>query len=107
MINNFKNDDIKLSVSFFRNGRSYYYKLNGEIYEINIITINKLKEKLNIPFKAEFSGMSRAQIAKIIAKLLDSTMDVSIEQISKEENNILRFETNFVKKKKLKLLKYK
>lgn len=100
MNNNFRNNDVKLSVSFFRKGKSYYYELNEEIYEINNITINKLKEKLNVPFKVKFYTMSRAQIEKIIAYLLDSTMDVLIKQIAKEKDDMLIIEATFVEKKR-------
>lgn len=60
MINGLKNNNLQLSISFYRSEKSSYYKFNGETYEINDITINKLKEKLNVPFKVQFYAISRA-----------------------------------------------
>lgn len=70
------------------------------MYEINAITINKLKEKLNEPFKVQFYAMSRAQIEKVVADLLDNTMDVTIKKINNEKDNILRFEATFTQQKR-------
>ena len=100
MSNNLKNKNLQLSISFFRRGKSYYYNFNGEMYEINAITINKLKEKLNEPFKVQFYAMSRAQIEKVVADLLDNTMDVTIKKINSEKDNILRFEATFTQQKR-------
>lgn len=91
---------MNLSVVFFRSGKSYYYKFNGETYEVNAITINKLKEKLSVPFKVQFSGLSRAQIGRVIGDLLDSTIDVKIKMINDKTNNMLKFEALFIRQKK-------
>jgi len=98
--NNLNYEDMNLSVLFFRSGKSYYYKFNGKTYEVNAITINKLKEKLSIPFKVQFSGLSRAQIGRVIGDLLDSTIDVKIKKISAKTNNLLKFEALFIRQKK-------
>lgn len=98
--NNLNYEDMNLSVLFFRSGKSYYYKFNGKTYEVNAITINKLKEKLSIPFKVQFSGLSRAQIGRVIGDLLDSTIDVKIKKINAKTNNLLKFEALFIRQKK-------
>lgn len=87
-------------VLFFRNGKSYYYKFNGKTCEVNAITINKLKENLSIPFKVQFSGLSRAQTTRIIVALLDNTMDVKIKKINTEISDLLKFEATFIRQKK-------
>lgn len=98
--NNLNYEDIKSSVLFFRSGKSYYYTFNGKTYEVNAITVNKLKEILSVPFKVQFSGLSRAQIGRVIGDLLDSTIDVKIKMINDKTNNILKFEASFIRQKK-------
>lgn len=89
--------DIK--VLFFRNGTSCFYNFNGKTCEANVITMNKLKENLSIPFKVQFSGLSRAQIQKVIGYFLDNTIDVEIRMINVKKSNLLNMEAVFVKKK--------
>lgn len=98
--NNLKNEYDISSVLFFRDRKSYYYNFNGKIHEINSITINKLKENLSVPFKVQFSDLSRAQIERIIGELLDSTIDVKIKKIYDKTNNLLKFEALFIRQKK-------
>lgn len=98
--NNLNYEDIKSSVLFFRSGKSYYYTFNGKTYEVNAITVNKLKEILSVPFKVQFSGLSRAQIGRVIGDLLDSTIDVKIKMINDKTNNMLKFEALFIRQKK-------
>lgn len=96
----FLDNDLTKSVLFYRSGKSYYYNFNGKTYEVNAITINKLKEKLSVPFKVQFSGLSRAQIGRVIGDLLDSTIDVKIKKINAETNNLLKYEAIFIRQKK-------
>lgn len=98
--NDLNNEYNISSVLFFRDGKSYYYNFNGKIHEINSITINKLKENLSVPFKVEFSDLSRAQIERIIGELLDSTIDVKIKKTYDKTNNLLKFEALFIRQKK-------
>lgn len=98
--NNLNYEDIKSSVLFLRSGKSYYYTFNGKTYEVNAITVNKLKEVLSVPFKVQFSGLSRAQIGRVIGDLLDSTIDVKIKMINDKTNNMLKFEALFIRQKK-------
>ena len=100
MGNNLNNEDKISLVLFFRSGKSYYYNFNGKTYEVNAITINKLKGNLSIPFKVQFSGLSRAQIGRVIGDLLDDTIDVKIKKINAETNNLLKFEALFIRQKK-------
>lgn len=100
MGNNLNYEDIKSSVLFFRSGKSYYYTFNGKAYEVNAITVNKLKEVLSVPFKVQFSGLSIAQIGRVIGDLLDSTIDVKIKMINDKTNNMLKFEALFIRQKK-------
>ena len=75
--------ELGISVIFFRRGKSYYYTYKGKTYEINKISINKLKEKLTVPFKVRFLALSRAQIEKIIYSFLDKDTDVVYDKIIK------------------------
>ena len=97
MSNNSNYEKFNSSVLFFRSGKSYYYNFNGYTHEVNAITINKLKEKLILPFNVLFSGLSRAQIGRIIGSLLDNTTNVEIKKINDKKNNILRFEAIFTR----------
>ena len=54
-----------MKVNFYRNGKRYYYSLKNQEYEISEISLNKLKEKIKLPFTATFEGMSIAQMQKI------------------------------------------
>lgn len=100
MSNNSNYEKFNSSVLFFRSGKSYYYNFNGYTHEVNAITINKLKEKLILPFNVLFSGLSRAQIGRIIGSLLDNTTNVEIKKINDKKNNILRFEAIFTRQRK-------
>lgn len=100
MSNDLNNEYNISSVLFFRDRKSYYYNFNGKIHEINSITINKLKKNLSVPFKVEFSDLSRAQIERIIGELLDSTIDVKIKKTYDKTNNLLKFEALFIRQKK-------
>lgn len=90
-------ETLKLSIIFFKKGKSYYFKYDNEICsEVTSYNINKLKEHLNSPFKVKFIGMSKSEIKKIIAYLLDDTMEVSIKKINSEKENLLIFEASFI-----------
>lgn len=93
-------NDLTIAVLFYRSGKSYYYNFNGKTCEVNAITINKLKESLNIPFRVQFSGLSRAQIGRVIGDLLDSTIDVKLKKINFETKSLLKFEALFIRQKK-------
>lgn len=96
-----KDNNENISVVFFRQGKSYYFKYNDEACEeIKSYTLNKLREHLNIPFKVKFIGMSKAQVGRVIRTLLDNTTDVSIKKINSEKDNLLRYEANFFHSKK-------
>ena len=58
-----------MEVYFFRNGKRYYYIFENQEYEVNEITINKLKSKLKLPFVLKFEGMSISQVQKVCSKL--------------------------------------
>ena len=94
-------EKIKSKVLFYREGINYYIKFNNKNYECNSISINKLKEQLILPYKISFYGMSRAQLGKVLSKLLDNTTDVNFQRVIKGKDNILRFEVIFFEKKKI------
>lgn len=103
--NNLNNEYDVSPVLFFRNGKSYYYNFNGKTHEVNSITINKLKETLSVPFKVQFSGLSKVQMRSIIRDLLDrdlldSAIEVKMKKINTETNNLLTFEALFIRQKK-------
>lgn len=100
MDNNLNYECMSTSVLFFRSGKSYYYNFNGKTYEVNAMTINKLKENLSVPFKVRFSGLSKAQMGRITGDLLDNTMDIKMQKINDKTSNLLKFEVTFIRKKK-------
>lgn len=100
MDNNLNYECMSTPVLFFRSGKSYYYNFNGKTYEVNAITINKLKENLSVPFKVWFSGLSKAQMGRITGDLLDNTMDIKMQKINDKTSNLLKFEVTFIRKKK-------
>ncbi len=51
-------------VSFYREGKTYYFYYNGHNYDVTSININKLKEQLKLPYNVMFYGLSRAQVKK-------------------------------------------
>lgn len=58
-----------MNIHFFRRGKSYYFNFNGNEYEVDDISLNKLMEQLKLPFSATFDCMSIAQIQKICGRL--------------------------------------
>lgn len=89
------------SVLFYRYGKEYYFKYNGNVFSVSRVTIDKLKQKLSLPFKVTFSGLSRSQIGRIIKDLLQESMNVELIKIMKPESNILLHEARFMKKKQI------
>lgn len=89
------------TVLFYRQGKKYYYKYHGQTSELNSITINKLKEKLPLPFKVKFYGLSRAQTGKIVGDLLQSMMHVELKKVSTSNSQALQYEATFTKKEQL------
>lgn len=98
MNNNLNISELEISCLFFRCGKSYYYTYKGETYEINKISINKLKEKLTVPFKFRFLALSRAQIEKIVYSFLDKDTDVVYDKIIK--HSVLMLEATFIHEKR-------
>ena len=99
-----KNNDFEKldnKVLFYREGKNYYFKFNNNKYEFNSININKLKEQLLLPYKISFSGMSRAQLGRVLLNLLDNNTAVKFQREKNEKDNILRFEAIFFEKKRV------
>lgn len=90
----------KYKVSFYRQGKSYYFYdcKKEESSPVSAITMGRLKERLTLPFDVEFLGLSRAQMGKIVANLLQDTMDVEIIKVMSSKSNKLKFEAKFTKK---------
>lgn len=107
MDKDYGNNNLKSSVTFTRNhgvkgGHMLFYKLEGEkeIHEVTTIALNKLREMLNVPFKVQFYGMSKANVAFVLARLKDDTMNVEIISLVNKKNNLKRFEATFTRIKK-------
>lgn len=82
-----------MKVNFYRNGKRYYYSLKNQEYEISEISLNKLKEKIKLPFTATFEGMSIAQMQKICGRLNFDNVTYTFQTV----NN--KFEVYFMNKK--------
>ena len=95
-----KSEQKKYKVLFYRDGKSYYfYDCNKEeSSQVSAITMNRLKERLTLPFDVEFSGLSRAQMGRIVNSLLQDMMNVEIIKIISPKSNVLKFEAKFTKK---------
>lgn len=87
-------------VFFYRQGKSYYFydSKKEETFEVSAVTITRLKERLTLPFDVEFSGLSRAQMGRIVNDLLQDTMDVEIIKVVSPKINKLKFKIKFTKK---------
>ena len=94
-------EKVETCVLFYRKGKKYYYVFDDIIYEVNNITINKLKDVIKLPYKIEFSGMSISQVQKVISNMLDDLVDVEFKKIQKASNNILRYEAIFYEKQRV------
>ena len=92
--------NIEKKAIFYREGKKYYFNYNNKNYNCNNITINKLKEQLILPYKVEFIGLSRAQMGRVIADLLDKTTEFEIKRIN-NNNKLLNHEVLFIKKQKV------
>jgi len=89
-------DEVKQKqVLFFRKGKSYYYKYEGNVTEVDAWTINLLKESLTLPYKVEFVACSRAEIDRIVSDLYDAGVEVS----DTTPNHALNYIVTFSEKK--------
>lgn len=95
-----KYSDVSSKLLFYRSGKSYYFRFDSRTYEVNLISINKLKEQLTLPYKVDFSGLSRVQVQKIVGILLDGNISYGINKIDTWAN-ILRYEAIFYQSKRV------
>ena len=71
-----------MKIVFYRNGKNYYYVYDGKEYFINEISINKLKEKLKLPFTFLFEGMSIAQVQKVCGRFQYDNVQYSFQTVN-------------------------
>ena len=83
-----------IDVYFYRKGKGYYFEFDGTNYECNDVTLAELKSNLSLPYNLSFSGYSRSQMMKVVGTLIHNCF-VSIKDVSKKENEILKFEVAF------------
>lgn len=83
---------MKEKLLFFRKGKSYYYIFDNQQYLCNSQNIRNLKEKLILPSKIVFKGLSRAQVGRVIGSLLDNSTDFVFSKVNKDSDNILKLE---------------
>lgn len=88
-------DEISSKVLFYRMGKSYYFSFENKSYICDSININKLKERLVLPYKISFSGMSRAQIFKVISRFIDDNVNVKLKDTTKKNDKTFHFEALF------------
>lgn len=82
-----------MEVYFFRNGKRYYYIFENKEYEISEVSLNKLKEKIKLPFVAKFNLLSVSQVQKICGRLKFDNVQYSFQ------SNDGNFEVHFFEKK--------
>lgn len=86
-------------VLFFRKENKHYYKHGESVSEVNTLTINLLKKSLTLPYKVEFVGLPRAQIARIISNLRDTGVEVKGKIGDATPNHALHYIITFSEKK--------
>lgn len=73
------------TIKIYREGKSYYYEYENEKEEIDIFNLEKLINKVKLPFKIKFRNLSVAQRDKIISKFLSTEVRYEITNIEGNE----------------------
>lgn len=98
------------SIYIFRYGKYIYYQtkdINIPV-QLNNETIEVMKDKVILPLKINFSGLSRAQIGKIIGYIKQDDVNIFAKEYYKPINkkyNLLCYDVLFVYKKDIKFKK--
>jgi len=95
-----KNDTIT-EIHFFKERKMVYFEFDNKVYEYNIITINKLREKIVLPYKINFSNLKKSEVENIILKFAEDTANVVFYQKENQISSLLEFEAIFNKDKKV------
>ena len=88
------------NVIFYRKGKNHFFLYNNTEYEVNKISMNKLKQSLKLPFIVKFYALSKAQIQRTIRDLIDEGTDFKIYKVNKEDNKVLEYAASFFENKK-------
>lgn len=92
------NENVEVLATFFKCKGKYYLICDNKTEEIKNYTINKLKEKLDLPFKVQFMDLSKNEIRNIICSLLDNNIDVSINKFYDKRDLKVKYEALFYSK---------
>ncbi len=76
------------TIKIYREGKTYYYEYENETEVIDIFNIEKLVNRVKLPFKIKFKNLSVAQRDKIISKFLSTEVTY---QITNVEGNEIEF----------------
>ena len=96
--------EYKPIVNFFKLGQDVCYKYENEIQKVDLFSLNELKNKLDLPYKASFIGINRANIGRILKDLIDEDIDVFCYRVKNPKNNWIKFYAIFTEKIKTKKL---
>ena len=91
----------KYDVIFYRKGKKYFFKYEGNEYKANNININNLNLVLKLPYIIKFYGLSRAQIGRILTSILDENMNFKLYKIKKEGSGVLEYVMHLYEKKNI------
>ena len=82
-----RGNDMTISeIDFFRRGKFYYFKIKENVYALNYENMNNLKTHLIYPANLRFYGLSKAQVGRVLADLIDSgKCSVRIEKINNSD----------------------
>ncbi len=91
-------------VNFFKLGQDICYKYEDKIQKADLFSLNELKNKLNLPYKVSFEGISRANIGRILKDLIDEDINVFCYRVKNPKNDLIKFYAIFTEKVKIKKL---
>ena len=97
-------EEYKPIVNFIKLGQDVCYKYQEEVQKVDLFSLNELKNKLELPYKVSFEGISRSNIGRILKDLIDEDTNVFCYRVKNPKNNLIKFYAIFTKKIKTKKL---
>lgn len=82
-------------IIFYKEDKTIYLKYNNSIEKVDSNVIYSLRERLLLPYRLEFIGLSRSQVSHIISDFYDYGVSISGEKIDDQQNNGLHYVISF------------
>lgn len=89
-------------IVFYKLVNGIYLKYNEELYKFELNTINEIIGNIDLPYKVEFIGISRANIGRILTYLKRVDSEILIYRGKNVQNNLLVFNAIIYEKQKIK-----